>query len=387
MKKKIAILGSTGSIGKSLVNILKKDQNNIQVVLLTGNKNYKLLIKQALLFKVKNLIISDLKAFLIVRNKFKKKKINVYNNYNHLEKIFTAKVDYLMSSIGGIDGLEPTLKCIEFSKTIAIANKESIICGWSLIQNKLKKFNTKFIPIDSEHFSIWSLINGTQVQNIKNIFITASGGPFKDLPYKNFKLITVSSALKHPNWKMGKKITIDSSTLMNKVFEVIEAKKIFEISYNKIKILIHPKSYVHAIIDFKNGLTKILSHDTTMEIPIFNSLNLNNNNLIKSNSLDLKILNNLNFTRVNRKKFPLVKVLDFMPNKNSLFETVLVSTNDTLVRLFLAKKISFLDISKYLFKIIKLKEFQNYKSLKPKNIRQIKNLYNKVSFKVNSLSV
>ena len=387
MKKQIAILGSTGSIGKSLFNILKKDKKNIQVILLTGNKNYKILIKQALFFRVKNVIISDYDAFLIVKSKLKNKKINVFNNYNNLEKIFTTKIDYLMSSISGIDGLEPTLKCIQFSRTIAIANKESIICGWSLIKNKLKRFKTKFIPIDSEHFSIWSLIYGTEIRNIKKIYITASGGPFKNLPLKNFKSITINSALKHPNWKMGKKITIDSATLMNKVFEVIEAKKIFETSYNKIEILIHPKSYVHAIINFKNGLTKILLHDTTMEIPIFNSLNLNTNKVFKSNSLDFKILNNLNFTSVNYKKFPLVNVLALMPDINSLYETVLVSTNDTLVKLFLEKKISLLDISKHLIKIIELKEFQKYKNLRPMNIRQIKNLYNKVSLKVNSLSV
>ena len=181
-----------------------------------------------------------------------------------------------MSSIIGIEGLEPTLKIIKFTKIIAIANKESIVCGWNLINKELLKSNTKFIPVDSEHFSLWYAINNTKYNKIENFFLTASGGPFYNKPLKNFKNIKISEALNHPNWRMGaKKISIDSATMINKVYEVIEAKNIFDIPYKKIDILIHPKSYVHSVIKFNNGMIKVIAHDTTMDIPIFNTLYLN----------------------------------------------------------------------------------------------------------------
>jgi len=388
MKKKIIILGSTGSIGKTFLKILKKDFDNNEILLLTINKNIDLLLKQINIFNVKNVIINDKKSFLKIKNKLKNKKINIYNNFDQINKILkNTRVDYTLNAIAGLGGLNPTLKVIKFTKKIAIANKESIICGWALIKNELIKYKTKFIPIDSEHFSIWSLINNTQDSNIEKVFITASGGPFNNLPLSKFNNITINQALKHPNWKMGKKITIDSATLMNKVFEVIEAKKIFNYRYDMIKILIHPKSYVHAIVKFKNGLTKILIHDTKMEIPIFNSFYSNFEKKIKTNKIDIDILNNLNFKKVNLIKFPVVKILKELPHIDSLFETVIVSANDKLVELFLNKKILFNDISKLLLKIVKIKEFNKYKRIKPQNIDQIVNLSKYVSLKVNTLVI
>ena len=226
MKKKIVVLGSTGSIGKTFLKILKKDINNNEILLLTANKNVNELLKQLKIFKVKNIIVSDKKNFKKIQSILKGKKINLYNNFDSINLIFkNTKIDYTLNAISGLNGLKPTLDIIKFTKKIAIANKESIICGWSLIKNELFKFKTKFIPIDSEHFSIWSLISDVKKTNIEKVFITASGGPFNNYPLYKFKKITVNQALQHPNWKMGKKITIDSATLMNKVFEVIEAKK------------------------------------------------------------------------------------------------------------------------------------------------------------------
>ena len=388
MKKKIVILGSTGSIGKNLIDILKKDKKNIDIKLLTTNKNYKELLKQVKIFKVKNIVVKDRANFEITKKILKKKKINVYNNFDSVNKLFKKKyIDYTMNAISGLDGLDPTLKIIPHTKKIAIANKEAIICGWLMISNQLKKFKTIFIPVDSEHFSIWSLINKTNNENIEKIYITASGGPFNTYPLNKFKSITPKLALKHPNWKMGKKITIDSATMMNKVFEIIEANKIFNISYNKLAILVHPKSYVHALIKFTNGLTKILLHDTNMKIPIFNSLYPNFEKKIKSKNLDLSIINNLNFKKIDKKRFPIVKILNTLKNKHSLFETVIVSANDELVKMFLNNKIKFLDISKILLKLINQDEFKKYSSIIPKNIDEIKQLNDYVRLKINSISI
>jgi len=388
MKKKIAILGSTGSIGKSLINILKKDKKSVEVFLLTAHKNYRELYKQITIFNVKNIIITDQISYFRIKKLLKNKKINIFNNFDVIKKIFKSKkIDYSMSAISGFNGLKPTLDIIQFSKTVAIANKESIICGWSLIKKNLKKYNTQFIPVDSEHFSIWSLINNNFNKNIENVYITASGGPFKNYSIKKFKSITVQQALKHPSWSMGKKISIDSATMMNKVFEIIEAKKIFDLKYNQLKILVHPKSYVHALVKFKNGLLKILVHDTDMKIPIFNSLYQNNEKSIKSKKINITLLNGLNFENVNIKKFPVVKLIDILPENESLFETVIVSANDCLVKNFLKNKVSFLKISKILLEIIKKKEFQKYKSIKPRNIDQIRSLNDYVSLKIDTLCV
>jgi len=388
MKKKIALLGSTGSIGKSFLNILKKDSNNCEILLLSVNSNIKELLKQLKIFTVKNIIVTNKKSYLEIKKKLKNKKINIYNNYDLLNKIFKKqKADYILNAISGLEGLNPTLKTIKFTKNIAIANKESIICGWTLIQKELKKFKVKFIPVDSEHFSIWSLIDDAKNTDVEKVFITASGGPFNRFPLNKFNEITIKKALKHPNWKMGKKISIDSATLMNKVFEIIEAKKIFNYNYSQLKILIHPNSYVHAIVKFNNGLIKMLMHDTNMRIPIFNSFYRNYEKKISTKNIDFNILNNLNFANVDLVKFPVVNILKKMPNKDSLFETVLVSANDKLVDLFLNKKITFNQISTLLFKIIKMKEFSKFKKLKAKNIDEIIKLNDYVSLKIENLTI
>ena len=386
MKKKIAILGSTGSIGKSTIDILKKNKNEFDLVLLTTNRNYKELYTQAKIFNVKNLIITNNKSFNLFRKKFKNKRFKVFNNFSCLNRIFKKKIDYSMSAISGLDGLEPTLKIIKFSKKIAVANKEAIICGWSLIKKALKKNNTEFLPVDSEHFSIWSLIKNHQNELIDKVYLTASGGPFLNFPFNKLKKVLPKNAIKHPNWSMGKKISIDSATMMNKVFEVIETQRIFDLPKSKIHILIHEKSYVHAIVQFKNGLNKILAHDTSMKIPIFNTI-YENKKFIKTKDLDIRNLNNLNLKIIDKKKFPLIEILKFIPETNSLFETLLVSANDELVNLFLDKKISYKNFQKRLKNFIKLKEFRKLRRKKPKNIKEIYALNEYVRLKIKSLCI
>jgi 1-deoxy-D-xylulose-5-phosphate reductoisomerase len=386
--KKVIIFGSTGSIGSSLLNIIKKDKKNFDIKLISANRNYKKLIKQAKYFNIKNLIITDQNSFLKAKKIVKSKNINIYNNFTVLKKIFkNKKVDYTMSAITGFQGLKPTLDIIKFTKVIAIANKESIICGWCLIKKSLDRYKTKFIPVDSEHFSIWSLIGNTKYKNFEKIYLTASGGPFRNLSFNKFKKITPNNALKHPNWSMGKKISIDSATMMNKVFEIIEAKKIFDLQYNQLEILIHPKSYLHAIVKFDNGLTKLLMHDTKMEIPIFNSLYHEENFKIKSKNLNFEILNNLELKKANIKRYPSIKILNNLINKDSLFETVIVSANDKLVDLFLKNKITFNEISIILLKFIKKKEFTKFKTIKARNIDHIVKLNSYVSLKINDLVI
>ena len=384
MKKKIAILGSTGSIGKTLIEIIKKDKKNFEVILLTAHKSYKEILKQAKILQVKNLIITDKKSYLHL-SKNKLGKINIYNNYDSFNKIFKRKVDYVMSSISGINGLVPTIKIIRFTKKIAIANKEAIICGWHLIKKDLKRFNTSFIPVDSEHFSIFYSLKGNKISNVNKIYLTASGGPLINTPRNKFKDIKISEAINHPNWKMGKKISVDSATMMNKVFEIIEAKKIFNIKYEALDILVHPSSYVHAIIKFNDGMVKIIAHDTNMRIPIFNSLYENQNKKIKTDKLNLKKLNLLNLKKVDLNKFPSIKIIKKLKNKESSLETVIVLANDILVNHFLLKKIYFTDITKFLQKLISMKKFKNYSNNKLDNINSIVLLNNQIRTTINKM--
>ena len=384
MKKKIAILGSTGSIGKTLIEIIKKDKKNFEVILLTAHKSYKEILKQAKILQVKNLIITDKKSYLNL-SKNKLGKINIYNNYDSFNKIFKRKVDYVMSSISGINGLVPTIKIIRFTKKIAIANKEAIICGWHLIKKDLKRFNTSFIPVDSEHFSIFYSLQGNKISNVDKIYLTASGGPLINTPKNKFKDIKISEAINHPNWKMGKKISVDSATMMNKVFEIIEAKKIFNIKYEALDILVHPSSYVHAIIKFNDGMVKIIAHDTNMRIPIFNSLYENQNKKIKTDKLNLKKLNLLNLKKVDLNKFPSIKIIKKLKNKESSLETVIVLANDILVNHFLLKKIYFTDITKFLQKLISMKKFKNYSNNKLDNINSIVLLNNQIRTTINKM--
>jgi len=384
MRTKIAILGSTGSIGKSTLKILAKNKKNFKIELLSAKKNYKLLLNQAQKFKVKNIIITDKINYLIAKSK-KNKSINIYNNFDELNKIFPKKINYVMSSIVGLDGLDPTLKIIKYTNTIAVANKESIICGWHLIQRELKKSKTKFIPVDSEHFSIWYALKNNHIKNIDQIYLTASGGSLLNVNKKKFNKLKINDVLKHPNWNMGKKITIDSSTLMNKVFEVVEAKKIFNLQYKQIKIIIHPQSFIHAIIKFSDGMLKIIAHETTMDIPIHNTIYNNKNFKFKSKNFNFEKLNNVKFLKPDLKKFPSIKIIKKLPKINSLYETVLVAANDELVKLYLDKKINYKDIVDKTIKIINRNEFIPLKKILPRNISDVINTSEIVRNRVKSI--
>ncbi len=384
MKKKIAILGSTGSIGKTLIQIIKKDKKNFKIELLSANQNYKEVLNQAKIFNVKNIIITDKKSYLRLKKK-KLGNIKIFNNFNSLNVIFKNKIDYVMSSISGIYGLEPTLKIIKHTKKIAIANKEAIICGWHLIKKDIKKFKTSFIPVDSEHFSIFYALQGNNISNVEKIYLTASGGPLNNIPKKKLKSVKISEAINHPNWKMGKKISVDSATMMNKVFEIIEAKKIFNLKYDKLDILVHPSSYIHAITKFNDGMIKIIAHDTNMKIPIFNSLYDNKRKKITTDRLNLKKLNFLDFKKVDTDKFPSIKIIKKLQSKDSLLETIIVLANDELVNLFLLKKINFNDIVNILQKLINMKKFKKYSQKNPGNIKTIISLNNYIRKKINKM--
>jgi 1-deoxy-D-xylulose-5-phosphate reductoisomerase len=372
MKQTISILGSTGSVGLSTLKIIDKKKNLFKIEILSANQNFKLATKQIKKYKPRFFIIANINIYKKLKNNFKNKKVKIINNFNHIN--LKKKIDITVSAIPGIAGLKPTIIMTKLSKKILIANKESVICGWNLIQNNAKRYKTKLIPVDSEHYSILKLLENHKINEIKKIYITASGGPFLNYKVHQLKNIKLEDALKHPKWKMGKKITVDSSNLMNKILELIEAKKIFDIPEKKLDVIIHPECLIHAIIQLKNGLNKIIYHETSMIIPLANAIFDNNLNIeeflktkknIKGNNIK-----NLTFKKVNSKIFPAIKL------KKRLFELpstpiVINAVNEVLVGQFLKKKIPFISFFKSIMSILNDRNYKKYAIKQPNNIKEI----------------
>ena len=375
MKQKISILGSTGSIGLQSLDIISKTKNSFIIYLLSANKNQNEICKQIIKYKPKYFVISNYDIFKRIKKKFKNNKTKIINNIENIE--IKKKIDISISAIPGIVGLKPTISILKFSKKLLIANKESIICGWNLIEDKAKKYKTKIIPIDSEHYSILKLIENHNIAEIKKIYLTASGGPFLNYTKKKINKISPKDALKHPKWKMGKKISIDSATLMNKILELVEAQKLFKIPYYKLDILIHPNSLVHAIVQFNNGLYKFIYHENSMIIPIANAIFEKDFNIdiLYKTKMKKKFENNLIFTGVNHKIFPTIKLKKIV---NELPSTPIIvnACNEILVEQFLTKKIAFYDIFKFIMSVLKDKNYKKYAIRRPKNINQILTINN-----------
>ena len=374
MKKKIAILGSTGSVGLSTLKIIDKKRHFFSIILLAANNNYKLICEQIKKYKPKYFIINDYEVYKKVKSKFVNKKTKIFNNF---KQINIKKIDLSVAAIPGIAGLEPTLLFIKYSKKILIANKESIICGWTLIKKIAIKNKTMIIPVDSEHYSIFKLIENLNQNEIEKIYLTASGGPFLNYKKKELLKISPKDALKHPKWKMGQKITIDSSTLMNKILELIEAQKLFNIPNNKLEIIIHPNSLVHAIVKKKNGLITFIYHDTSMIIPLANAIFDGKLDIKEFYKIDRKNdqLENLVFKKVDKKIFPVI-ILKNRLNEYPSTSIIINAANEILVELFLKKKIPFLSISKTILKILNDRNYKKYAIKRPKNIHEITDIDN-----------
>ena len=369
-KKSIAILGSTGSIGRSTLEIVKKT-NEFKVELIFANKNYFKIINQINFFKPRIVIVNSENIYLKIKQKYHNKKIIILNNIVNIQK-YIKKIDVTVSAIPGIAGLEPTILFTKISKKILLANKEAIICGWHLIKKNSIKYKTELVPIDSEHFSITTLLKDYSNDQIEKIYITASGGPFLKLNINKFKNIKPADAIKHPKWNMGKKISIDSATLMNKVLEISEALKLFPFPLEMYEIIIHPDSLIHGIVKLKNGTSIFLYHFPDMKIPIGNAL-LKNFNFKKFfhkiDKTDDKFPN-LNFNSVDEKKFPAVNLIPEMDRWRSS-AIIINAANEIFVDKFLEKKIKFNAIVGYLKQILRDKNYIKTSNLPADSIKNI----------------
>ena len=374
MKKSISILGSTGSIGLNSIKIIKKKKKLFRINILAANKNYKLICKQINELNPEFFFINNLKVFQKVKKKFQRKNVKIINNFDF--KINSLKnSEITIAAIPGIAGLKPTLELLKKSKKLLIANKESIICGWNLIEKLAIKNNTKIIPIDSEHFSIMKLLKNQKIQNINKIYLTASGGPFFKSKLSKLKNVKPNQAIKHPKWKMGKKISIDSSTMMNKLLEVVEAHKLFKVKLDNIKIVIHPESLIHAVIEFKNGLHKFIYHETSMIIPLANAIfdeEVDISLFYKKNFTQKKnfFLKNLSFFDVDSNRYPIIKLKSRF-NEYPSTPIIINAVNEILVDQFLRKKIPFNSFYSYILNVLNDRNYKKYAVKMPKNINQI----------------
>ena len=292
--KTVTIWGSTGVIGAKALDIAIK--SGFEIVAIISNSNYSKLIEQAKMANPKYVGVADKRAYEIVKEALESTDIEVLPE-SEFANLSQLKVDCCVMAISGNAGLKPTFECLGYARRLAIATKEAIISGGKLLQNLAKQKQTEIIPIDSEHNSIFQCLLGENSKNIKELILTASGGPFVDLEESDLKNVTVEKALQHPNWNMGKKNTIDSATMINKALEIIEAAYLFDIDIKKIKPLIHTNSIIHGMVGFNDGSLKALLSMPNMNIPISYAINYPDRQKVSVPDLDFESIRSLNFRK------------------------------------------------------------------------------------------
>ncbi len=348
MRRRITILGSTGSIGTQSLNVIENDPDNFNILALSAWNNLELLMEQILKFRPKYAVVKDEKSAKELIKKLNNKVSChiLYGEYG-LTKISTLQeIDLIVIAITGMSALKPTIESINAKKQICLANKEILVSAGELIMKKAKANNVSIIPIDSEHNGLFQCLAHEHQENIERLIITGSGGPFYHLKESAFENVTVEEALNHPNWKMGKKISIDSATLMNKGLEIIEAFWLFGVPIDKIEILIHPQSYIHAMVQFDDGsmLAQLSNHD--MRIPIHFALNYPKRVKNSFPRISMAKIGQLTFKKLDSKKFPSVDLCYEAIKQGGTLPAVLNAANEIAVSSFLNQKLKFNDIIK-----------------------------------------
>ncbi len=351
MKKKISVLGSTGSIGKQTLEVVRNHRDKFEIIAISANKSIDILLSQIDEFKPKYVAVYDEESFLKLKSILKDKNIEVFCGMEGLKIISSLdEIDVLVTAIVGMIGLLPTLEAIKNKKDIALANKETLVCAGELVMNEARKYGVNIFPVDSEHSAIFQALNGENNKEIEKIILTASGGPFRGKKKGELINVTKNEALKHPNWSMGQKISIDSSTLMNKGLEVIEARWLFDIPYSKIDVLVHPQSIIHSMIEFVDTSVIAQLGVPDMKLPIQYALTYPNRIDSNFEKLNLSKIKSLTFEEPDLDTFPCLKLAYETLKLGKTYSLVLNSSNEVLVEEFLKGNIKFYDIPKYIEK-------------------------------------
>ena len=356
--KNITILGSTGSIGRQALNVIKNLNEEFNLIGISANTNIDVLIEQAKLYKPKYICIVDENYKPDLINALGIDEFEILSGRDGLLELSqNNEADILLNALVGADGMEPTINAIKSGIDIALSNKESLVMAGEIINKLLIANNVNLNPVDSEHSAIWQCLVGENANQIDKIILTGSGGPFRTLDFSKFGRIKKEQALKHPNWSMGNKITIDSSTMMNKGLEVIEAYWLFNVSIDQITIVVHPESIIHSMVEFIDGSIKAQLGLPSMEIPIQYALTYPNHVVTKNKRLDLTKLKTLNFEKPDLKKFKCIKLAYEAIKSGGSFPVVLNVANDMLVESFLNDRLQYLDIPNFIQDALNEHEF------------------------------
>jgi 1-deoxy-D-xylulose-5-phosphate reductoisomerase len=359
LKKTISILGSTGSIGSNTIDVINSNKNKFSVLSLTSKNNVNLLSKQSFILNPKFVAIQNKEKYKDLKNNLFGKKIKILAGDEGIIECTNNKVDIVVASIVGIAGLKPTLNSIKNCSKLCLANKECLVSAGSFFMEKIVKSKCKLLPLDSEHNAIFQLCDFNKSNNVESIILTASGGPFRNYNLQKLKKATLKKALKHPNWKMGNKITIDSATLMNKAFEIIEAYYLFNLKLNQIDIIIHPESIIHSMVNFADGSTTALLSNHDMRIPIFYALNWPSREYYNVKKIDFLKIKKLTFEKPNINLLDSIKLSYYVLKNGGSYPLILNAANEIAVSFFLENKIKFMDIIKIVKKILSMSK--NYK--------------------------
>lgn len=348
--KNIYLLGATGSIGTQTLEVLKSLDDSYRLISICFGNNLEEAIKIIEEFKPKLVCTSNQNNYNYLKNKYNNIRI-VYGNEGSIEaatcKYYDDGEDVVINSLVGMIGLTPTIEAIKLDRTILLANKETLVVGGEIITKLLKTSKSKLIPIDSEHSAILQCLEGRKKEEIKKIIITASGGAFRDLTREQLNEVTIEDALKHPNWLMGKKITVDCATMVNKGLEVIEAHFLFNVPYDKIETILHKESIIHSMVEFKDNTIISQMGKPDMRVPIQYALTYPNKIEFKlDDSLDLNNLFNLTFKEMDFNRYPLLKLAYKVGVEGGVKPAIYNASNEEAVKLFIDKKIKFLEIEK-----------------------------------------
>lgn len=344
-KRHIAILGSTGSIGRQALDVVRQHKDRFEVELLTANNSSELLIRQALEFMPANVVICNESKYQEVADALQPHDIKVFTGMDSVcDLVRSEDIDIVLTALVGFSGLRPTVSAIEAGKIIALANKETLVAGGSVVMALAKKHNAPILPVDSEHSAIFQCLMGAAGNPLTRIHLTASGGPFRSWTKEEIAAVTRREALKHPQWKMGAKITIDSATMMNKGFEMIEAKWLFDTEPEKINIVVHPQSIIHSMVEFADGAVIAQMGHPDMREPIQYALSFPERLTLDNKKLDFAELGSLTFEKPDMDKFPCLALAFEAIGRGGNIPCAMNAANEAAVAAFLQDRIRFYDI-------------------------------------------
>ena len=344
-KRHIAILGSTGSIGRQALDVVRQHKDRFEVELLTANNSSELLIRQALEFMPANVVICNESKYQEVADALQPHDIKVFTGMDSVCALVRSEdIDIVLTALVGFSGLRPTVSAIEAGKIIALANKETLVAGGSVVMALAKKHNAPILPVDSEHSAIFQCLMGAAGNPLTRIHLTASGGPFRSWTKEEIAAVTRKEALKHPQWKMGAKITIDSATMMNKGFEMIEAKWLFDTEPEKINIVVHPQSIIHSMVEFADGAVIAQMGHPDMREPIQYALSFPERLTLDNKKLNFAELGSLTFEKPDLDKFPCLALAFEAIGRGGNIPCAMNAANEAAVAAFLQDRIRFYDI-------------------------------------------